>query len=161
MIAGLSVQVATLFIFILLALDFAVNTIRRIRGLGAQNALSQQHATLRKSKAFKCFLVALSLSTLLIFTRCVFRVAELSEGWDGPMMKKQGLFIGLEGVVIIVAVLLMNLFHPGHCMKETATETATAGQAGGKTWYGRKKRVVPEEIVMEDKTSKTSDKSTP
>jgi hypothetical protein len=88
MIAGLSVQVFTLLIFILLALDFAVRTIRRSRRMGTHHALDQQHAQLRKSWMFKGFLIALSVSTLCIFTRCVYRVAELSDGWEGHLMKK-------------------------------------------------------------------------
>jgi hypothetical protein len=149
MLAGLSVQVVTMFLFMLLALDFSVRTLRRTRQLGAENALDPRHATLRKSKAFKGFLVALSLSTILVFTRCVFRVAELSEGWEGPMMKKQGLFIGLEGVVIILAVLLLNFFHPGLCFNERPYQPTTSEGSAGRTWYGRKK-TASQDNSMED-----------
>jgi hypothetical protein len=164
MIAGLSFQVATLFMFILLALDVSVCTI--LRRLGAQNALDPRHARLRNSKPFQGFLIALSLATLLIFTRCVFRVAELSDGWEGKLMKKQGLFIGLEGVVIVLAVYLLNLFHPGFCFKESRTETSIQARTdthtdartdtkvtdvgAGKTWYGRKKNTVSQESSMEN-----------
>jgi hypothetical protein len=140
MIAGLSVQVATLLIFILLALDFAFRTMRRTSRLGAQNALDPRHAKLRKSWMFKGFLVALSLSTLCIFTRCVYRVAELSEGWTGHLMSKQNYFIGLEGAVIVVAVFLLNMFHPGFCFREALDMKANTAEAGGRTWYGGKKK---------------------
>jgi hypothetical protein len=150
MIAGLSVQVFTLLVFMLLALDFANCTIRRIRKMGAHDALDRQHANLRKSWQFKGFLVALSLSTLCIFTRCVFRVAELSNGWEGHLMKKQNYFLGLEGAVILVAVFSLNLFHPGFCFWESS-HTSTTAQIGStrsqesiseRTWYGCKKRGV-------------------
>jgi hypothetical protein len=166
MIAGLSFQVATLFTFILLALDFGVCTMRRIRTLGTDTALDPRHARLRSSKPFQGFLVALSLATILVFTRCVFRVAELSDGWQGELMKKQGLFIGLEGVVIVLAVYLLNFFHPGFCFKESRTETSThtptdanidtrtdtkaTGEGAGKTWYGKKKKTVSQESSMEN-----------
>lgn len=162
MIAGLSFQVATMFIFILLALDFSLCTIRRTRKLGAQNALDPRHARLRGSKPFQGFLIALSLATLLIFTRCVFRVAELSEGWTGKLMKNQGLFIGLEGVVVVLAVYLLNFFHPGFCFKESRTGASTqtpvvkstdkkaTGSGAGKTWYGMKKKTVSQESSMEN-----------
>lgn len=138
MIAGLSVQVATLLIFIILALDFTVRTIRRIRQLGAQNALDPRHATLRKSWIFKGFLVALSLSTLCIFIRCVYRVAELSKGWQGHLMKVQRYFIGFEAAIIVAAVYLLNIFHPGFCLGESLLPTAGPSRITGKTWYGRK-----------------------
>ncbi|KAJ4374938.1 Mitochondrial import inner membrane translocase subunit Tim17-A [Neocucurbitaria cava] len=142
MIAGLSVQVFTLLIFILLALDFARHTFRRISELGTQNALDPRHTRLRESRSFKGFLIALSFSTLCIFTRCVYRVAELSEGWNGHLIKVQRYFIGLEGVVVVAAVLALNAFHPGLCFRDSLdTETAPSS---GKTWYRRKRTVVIE-----------------
>jgi hypothetical protein len=138
MIVGLSVQVFTLLVFILLTLDFAVRTIRRISRMGARHALDQQHAELRKSWSFKCFLVALSVSTLCIFTRCVYRVAELSDGWEGHLMKKQNLFLGLEGAVILVAVYLLNSFHPGFCFKESLSiNIPTRIDNGGRDTVGQ------------------------
>jgi hypothetical protein len=144
MLAGLSVQVATLFVFILLVLDFAVHTIHRIRQLGADGALDVRYVALRKSWAFKGFLVALSLSTLLVFTRCVYRVAELSKGWTGHLYALQGHFIGLEGVVIIAAVYLLNIFHPGFCFGDMKLPTA------GKSWFGRKSKDVSEESSLQE-----------
>jgi hypothetical protein len=139
MIAGLSVQVVTLLIFILFALDFAIRTFRRIRQLGSQNALDSRHANLRKSWVFKGFLIALTISTLSIFTRCVYRVAELSDGWSGHLMKVQHYFVGLEGAIIVVAVYLLNLFHPGLCFKEASQVPTGLQEAEGWTWYGRKR----------------------
>ncbi|KAF2469265.1 putative RTA1 domain protein [Lindgomyces ingoldianus] len=118
MIAGLSIQVGTLAIFIALALDFSIRTTRRTRGLGAENALDPTHARLRQSWAFKGFLIALSFATLCIFTRSVYRVAELSEGWNGHLIKTQKYFIGLEGAIVGAAVLALNAFHPGLCFRE-------------------------------------------
>ena len=46
----------------------------------------------------KVFLGALSSAILLILARCAFRVDELSEGYDGPLVANERLFIGLEGV---------------------------------------------------------------
>ncbi|KAH6643617.1 RTA1 like protein-domain-containing protein [Boeremia exigua] len=137
MIAGLAFQVLTLFIFIVLALDFATRTIGRIRKLG-QNALDPRHAKLRDSWQFKGFIIALSFATLCIFTRCVYRVAELSEGWNGHLIKTQRYFIGLEGAVIIVAVLSLNIFHPGLCFKGALDTGTEAKGKSKKTWYGKR-----------------------
>lgn len=145
MIAGLSVQVFTLFVFMLFAVDFAYRTIRRTRELGAQNALDPTHARLRSSWAFKGFLIALSFSTLCIFTRSVYRVAELSEGWTGHLIKTQKYFIGLEGAIVGLAVLALNAFHPGLCFRE-GYDT----KLGGCGCFGRKKKNVesgPSETV--------------
>jgi hypothetical protein len=153
MIAGLSIQVATLFIFILLAVDFGLRTFRRVRSLGKE-ALDPTHAKLRGSWAFQGFLIALALATLCIFTRSVYRVAELSEGWGGHLIKTQKYFIGLEGAIVGLAVLSLNAFHPGLCFREGSEERVRLGfgtQKGktkerGRTWYGKKRAVV--EIPM-------------
>ncbi|KAJ4290547.1 hypothetical protein N0V90_010764 [Kalmusia sp. IMI 367209] len=137
MIAGLTVQVFTLLIFIILATDFSIRTYRRTRELGSQNALDPTHAKLRSSHAFKSFLFALSLATLCIFTRSVYRVVELSEGWNGHLIKTQKYFIGLEGAIIGVAVLVLNAFHPRLCFREGYDK-----DDGGRKCFGRKKKSV-------------------
>ncbi|KIE01391.1 parasitic phase-specific protein PSP-1, partial [Metarhizium majus ARSEF 297] len=119
MIAGLAFQVATMLGFITAASDFALRTYRRYRAQGA-SALSQDAALvrMRRTLRFKLFLGALSLASVLILWRSAFRVAELSEGWTGPIMADQDMFVGFEGVLIVVAVLALNVFHPGICAKE-------------------------------------------
>jgi hypothetical protein len=116
MIAGLSAQVVTIFIFISLATDFAVRTYRRSRTLGA-DAFEMRHERLRASLSFRGFLAALATATILIFARSAYRVAELSDGWNGALMSDEPLFIGLEGVLIAAACLALNAFHPGFCFR--------------------------------------------
>lgn len=85
-IAGLSFQVFTLIIFILLAAEYGV----RYQKAGGANA--------QLPTKFKSFLGFLSLSILCILIRCIYRIDELSDGYNGPLIHDQGLFIGLEGV---------------------------------------------------------------
>jgi len=118
MIAGLAFQVFTLLIFMLFSADFAFKTWGRVRKLGKEEALDPKHQVLRDSWKFKGFLIALTFATLCIFCRCVYRVAELSAGWDGYLVKNEDYFIGLEGAVVVAAVLALNLFHPAFCFRE-------------------------------------------
>lgn len=120
MIAGLGFQVFTMLVFILLALEFAVHTLRKSRRASPLTTLDSGNAALRKTWIFKGFLAALTFSTLCIFMRCVFRVAELSKGWQGELYKNQNYFIGFEGAVIVAAVFMLNIFHPGLCLREKA-----------------------------------------
>lgn len=132
MIAGLSFQVVTLLAFLACSADFAVNVARRHRRLGAA-ALDQGEAAsrVRNSAPFRGFVAALALAAVCIFWRCVFRVAELSKGWTGPIMKRQDLFIGFEGVMIVVASFALVVFHPSVCFKEMME---------GKGGIGRKRK---------------------
>jgi hypothetical protein len=137
MIAGLAFQVATMLLFIFLSADFAWRAYS-CRGELQVTALEHQRAQLRRSWPFRAFIIALSLSTLLIFTRCVFRVAELSEGWEGHLANTQKYFVGLESAIIIAAVLLLNLCHPGLCFNDAVDPRST--QRSKKLWYGNTKR---------------------
>lgn len=95
-------------------------------------ATDPTHAKLRASWIFRAFLCALALSTLCIFIRSIFRVAELSEGWEGALVKNQKLFIGLEGATVMVAVLSLNAFHPGLCFREGYTPKTRGIRSGRK-----------------------------
>ncbi|KAH8201127.1 hypothetical protein TruAng_004677 [Truncatella angustata] len=123
MIAGLAFQVFTLFVFIILVVDFAIRTLRNQSRLNTNPAL----VSLRTSTRFRLFLGALSVSTICVFWRCVFRVAELSEGWSGPIMKQQNLFVGFEGIMIVVAVLVLNVWHPNLCFRGMEDHVKTNG----------------------------------
>lgn len=119
MVAGLACQVFTLIIFMALCLDFALRTLKRYRTLGSsafdQNPLFIQ---LRSRWQFKAFLFSLTLATICVFWRSVYRVAELSEGWTGHLIRQQFLFVGFEGVLVGVACLVLNAFHPAVMFRE-------------------------------------------
>ena len=142
MIAGLSIQVVTLLFFMGASIDFALNTMRRHKALG-EAAFDQNPimVKVRGSTAFRGFLVALGLSTICIFWRSVFRVAELSGGWTGPIMQRQDLFIGFEGVMIVVAALALNVFHPSFCF------AAMMEGAGGFGSSKKSKKTTDAEVV--------------
>jgi hypothetical protein len=88
-LAGLSFQVFTLTAFICLATDYAIRFVKAKRAEKEQVVLSGK---------FKVFVGFLSFAILCILVRCVYRIDELSNGYNGPLIHKEGLFIGLEGV---------------------------------------------------------------
>ena len=89
MIAGLAFQVASMTAFILLCLDYAWR-VKRTEG-----HLPRLPVSRTKLRLFVAFF---STAILCIFIRCIYRVFELSEGWDGALIKDQTKFIALEGV---------------------------------------------------------------
>lgn len=136
MIAGLGFQVAIMAGFITATGFFAKKTYGRYKALGSATAFDQdpEMVAIRHSRKFLGFLIALGLSSLCILARSSFRVAELSEGFDGPIASQEGLFIGLEGVLIVVAVGVLNVFHPSWCMG------AAVDKSGGFTPFWKKSR---------------------
>jgi hypothetical protein len=73
--------------------------------------------TFAKGLSINTFL-ALAISTIAIFIRSLYRVAELSGGFGGALANNQATFMALEGPMVIIAVLAMTLFHPGLCFND-------------------------------------------
>ncbi|KAJ5465236.1 RTA1 like protein-domain-containing protein [Penicillium daleae] len=89
--AGLILQVVMLFVFLGLFSDFVI---RYLSSDSARNIGT-------RGKLFFGFLLLAVLTTL---ARCIFRADELKEGYtSGSLISNEGLFIGLEGVLIVVA----------------------------------------------------------
>jgi len=120
MLAGLGFQVFTLVLFMLLCAEYAY----RVKTT-TQN-FDTTHAKLRSSRKFRAFLIALSLSTILILIRSIYRVVEMAQGWEGDLIKDQTLFFVLEGVMVIAAVIVLNVFHPGWCFREAYADRLEA-----------------------------------
>lgn len=71
MMFGIAFQVATLFVFGFLAIDFSLR-IRKQSG-----AINGSTTTLRSSKKFKGVLGALIVAYSTILLRCIYRIAEM------------------------------------------------------------------------------------
>jgi RTA1 like protein len=89
MVAGLSFQVASMSFFIILALEYAWR-VRRFEKDTPRLPVSKTKLAL--------FVGFFSLAVICIFIRCIYRVIELSEGWEGELIKNETIFIVLEGV---------------------------------------------------------------
>ncbi|EEQ87219.2 parasitic phase-specific protein PSP-1 [Blastomyces dermatitidis ER-3] len=118
MIAGLAFQVFSLLIFILLLAEFFVRVYRRgylwreVNGYEIKAGSGADGIGRTVLGRLYIFFSTFSLAILCIFIRCAYRVAELSHGFGGKLIREEAQFIGLEGVMIVVAVFALNLGHP-------------------------------------------------
>ncbi|KAF2468674.1 RTA1-domain-containing protein [Lindgomyces ingoldianus] len=110
--AGLIFQVITLFAFCSLLGDFFFRFILSKKG---------KMMTIRE----KVFLGFISLATLAILIRCIFRAHELKQGYHGEAVRREDLFIGLEGVLIVVSVFSLCVGHPGLIFKDDGMKYRT------------------------------------
>jgi hypothetical protein len=126
MLAGLAAQVASLTLYLGICLDFAWRIYRlsfRTKGAGSPGtdsvenngfALHPDFAALRASKSWGTFLVLQGLATICIYIRSVFRVAELSGGFDSHLANDEVTFMALEGAMISLAAIALSTWgHPG------------------------------------------------
>ena len=155
MVAGLAFQVFTLLIFMILCTDFAIRTWGRYKSMG-EEAFDQNplYRNLRGGWRFKGFLTGLTLATICIFWRSVYRVAELGEGWQGALIRRQWLFVGFEGVMVIVACFALNVFNPAFTFKEAMTGL---GGIGSKRKLRKQQREKDAEALPEQTSSSNSD----
>ncbi|KAJ4299022.1 hypothetical protein N0V90_004266 [Kalmusia sp. IMI 367209] len=127
MIAGVIFQVVILSIFGYLLAEYTLRTYRR------RDKLSMAATEILISTKFRCFVAGVLVAYLAIFTRCVYRIPELTGGWGNELMRNEPEFIALEGVMITLAVFTLTIFHPGYCFPVLAK-----GQAAKYASIGRK-----------------------
>ncbi|KAH8688745.1 RTA1 like protein-domain-containing protein [Talaromyces proteolyticus] len=108
MVAGVVFQVVSLLVFTGLWLEFIFRL-----GRTSESAKDVRFVELRDKKKFTWFQYALGAAVVLIFIRSVYRVAELQQGFDGPIANNEVSFMILEGPMIFLAVLAMTVLHPG------------------------------------------------
>ena len=121
MLAGLIFQVFTLAIFGILSIDYAVRLRKHYREAAADGIptekveLNPATTSLRASPKFKHFLWALVAAYFLILVRCIYRIVELGGGWNNPILDTEWPFIVFDEYLIMSAVVLLNIWHPGRC----------------------------------------------
>ena len=98
--AGLVLQVVVLVLFIGTFSDYMFRYWRTGRA---------SHFSWR----LKAFFAGLCTSIILILTRCVYRVAELQDGYDGKLIKEEIPFVLLEGLVVFLACVALCFGNPG------------------------------------------------
>lgn len=99
MMAGIVWQVFTLLVFGVIVADYVY------RAWCQRNSWSQDTVNLVNSLQFKLFSAAMFLAFLTIFTRCVYRIAEMANGWANSIMQDEAGFIVLDGVYVLPLLL--------------------------------------------------------
>ncbi|KAF3384742.1 hypothetical protein F1880_001718 [Penicillium rolfsii] len=110
MMAGISFQVFTLFLFAVLA------TLYLVRRWRASTVCPLRDTALKtwRSGKFRLFASAFVSAFVCIFIRCVYRILEMNGGWANPIMRDEKTFIAFESwwVLITINSLQQNSFIP-------------------------------------------------
>ncbi|KAJ3010299.1 hypothetical protein HKX48_007468 [Thoreauomyces humboldtii] len=97
LIGGLVIQVVAFSIFILLAAIF--------------HHRARMHS--RNGDFWKVLMMALYFSSLCILARSVYRVIEFSQGYDGPIARRESFMYAFDFVFMQFATAAFLLVHPG------------------------------------------------
>ena len=101
MVAGIVFQLVSISVFVYFAFDFLRRTSRA--GL----------LRMGKMDSINYIILAMIISIVFIYIRSIYRVIELAQGWSGYVMTHEVFFIILDGVMMVIAVGIFNVFHPG------------------------------------------------
>jgi hypothetical protein len=112
MIAGLVSQVITMTFFLALWCDFVLRTRRTKLSGSLSRTQPPLYDQLRTLKIFALFQWALFAATILIYVRCIYRVAELWDGFGGHLANDEVTFMIFEGPMIIIGITSITVFHP-------------------------------------------------
>ncbi|GKZ34744.1 hypothetical protein AbraIFM66950_005100 [Aspergillus brasiliensis] len=109
MVGGIIFQLVSITVFVVLGADFAWRVFRRDVSSRRGNA---------HMPAVTVLFSAMVFSVLLIYIRSIYRTIELLHGWTSSTMRNEKLLIGLDGAMMVPAVIVFNIFHPGQLLRK-------------------------------------------
>ncbi|ORY62990.1 RTA1 like protein-domain-containing protein [Pseudomassariella vexata] len=112
LVAGLAIQVSSLLIFAALGFRFAIAVRSRHRGLDSNPAAAYN------TPRFKAFLLGISLATVFLTVRTLYRIVPVSEGFTSPAAENEVLFLVLDGVFVFIAAALLLASFPGRMLSQ-------------------------------------------
>lgn len=106
MVAGVAIQVATMGVCGLVAIDFVFRYRR-----GSQPKQNNDRSACR-SRAH-VFFATEAFAYMTVLVRCIYRLPEMSGGWGNALMRNEEEFLLLDGMMIALAILVLSAIHPG------------------------------------------------
>ncbi|KAI1207316.1 RTA1-domain-containing protein [Annulohypoxylon truncatum] len=119
LVVGLAIQLVALAIFIFHAMLFAIAVRTR------HHTLDIKFAGIYNSGSFKIFLLAFSLATLLLVVRTAYRLVVVAEGYDSSIAQSEILLLILDGLMVLLATILLTVFFPGRVLPDSRPQTMT------------------------------------
>lgn len=110
MLGALIFQVVSMTIYLLLTGLFFL---RVHRGHKRGEFSPKKYEYMRNSSFFMSYVYGMFISTIFIYIRCVYRVAEMSHGYDGPLTRNEVWFLIFDASMVIVGVSVITCTYPG------------------------------------------------
>ncbi|KAI0078753.1 RTA1-domain-containing protein [Panus rudis PR-1116 ss-1] len=110
MLVGIIFQLVSLIVFVALSGEFLV---RYVRDMPFRESGERRR---RWDSKMKLLIGGLCFITLFIFIRSIYRTIELSDGWNGRIISTQIYFNVLDGMMVLLAMITFNVFHPGYLL---------------------------------------------
>lgn len=119
MVAGVIIQMVIMVLYSILLSDtiyhfLAKRPVKPFRFRKTQDVVAVQESEIshRDVRNGKILIGAMVASTLLVFIRSIYRTIELLQGWSGPIISNQTLFVILDAVMVFLALAIFNVISP-------------------------------------------------
>lgn len=89
-----------------------VKSVREYKRNHLEPFYNQRYSHIRSNKLFGYMPVAITVSVAVIYIRCIYRVIELAEGWNGYLITHEVYIMVLDALMVAIAGLIAIPFHP-------------------------------------------------
>jgi hypothetical protein len=110
--AGVAIQLAAMLAAALIFIAAAARA-RKAQALYGYTTFHKELGYVPLSPLFLAAAAAVPAVCALLLGRCAYRVAALEGGLGGRVSRDQGMFVGLEGIFVMLALVAGSLCNPG------------------------------------------------
>ncbi|KAH9843099.1 RTA1-domain-containing protein [Rhodofomes roseus] len=112
MLGGIIFQTVAITFYMLLATEFVFRYLYN-KPIGGRPIEKTGYTLDSKTKQM---VGALAFSSACIYVRSWYRTVELANGWQGYIIRTQRYFVIMDALMIVFAMWIMNIFHPGRLL---------------------------------------------
>lgn len=116
-LGGIVFQFAAIVVYMLLTTEFLIRYYLNKPFRHLDTFIGTSSPVGSKSKTNQ-MIFGVCFSSLCMFIRGVYRTIELTGGWSGSVISNQSLFIGFDSGMIVLAMFVLNVFHPNRLLTE-------------------------------------------
>ncbi|KAM0748533.1 RTA1-like protein [Meredithblackwellia eburnea MCA 4105] len=120
MLGGIVFQLVVMVVYLAYGLYFVLRSRREVEAAGSK---------------MKLLLLGMTIASICIIIRGVYRTAELGQGFDGGLARNQLTFL-LDAVPISIATFVLNIFHPSRLLPQRATPALPTSNESQSTMVG-------------------------
>ncbi|RCK66786.1 Sphingoid long-chain base transporter RSB1 [Candida viswanathii] len=91
---------------------FNVPSTRGYKSNYLDETYDSKYYKIRQSRLFGWFPLAITVAVVVVYIRCIYRVVELAQGWNGYLMVHEIFLLVLDASMISICGLIFIPFHP-------------------------------------------------
>ncbi|KAI0094862.1 RTA-like protein [Irpex rosettiformis] len=124
--------VAAQLAFVAFATEFFYRFVHNRPILRKRDSVEGLNKTPTWNAKLKLMSLGLAISMGFLIIRSIYRTVELGDGWTGRVLRTQVYFNVFDGAMVLVAIFILNAFHPGFLLFSNAAREGIPVDTEGK-----------------------------